>query len=235
MMTARTASSPRPRARPTSAYRSARRLARFWLPPALIAALTASLLLLWPHPKHHPLRSMPEASAAYVMMTGVVSYVLSPEAITRSWDLSSEHGSRLSDFETMAPRLLPPARYAPMAADVWGPARLDSLSNAVPDLAALTPVVPAPVWGPAPANRWTVVLSANLRDAGFRLAMPAAASTNEPGTARFYVDLDEQGSVAHVLAEPSEHWSGTRAVEAAIFTSRADRAASGTVEVSWGK
>ena len=211
----------------------ARSATAFWTPPALVLALTVILLLLWPRGRHRSAisRGMPEASAAYVLLTGPRGLMPDPSALDGAW----RHAVPLDETEGVAPRRLPAPVY--LDTDIlggWLPPALGAPSGNLPDLASwpvsslLTASLPI-------TNGIAIVLSPSLQQSGFQFEVPSGVVTGLSASVCFHVEVDESGRVIHLLSEPSENPAGARRIEAAIFKGHAARACRGRVQVSWGR
>jgi hypothetical protein len=205
----------------------------FWTPPALVLALTVILLLLWPRGSHRSaqLRSMPEATAAYVRISGPRGMLPDPSTLDGTW----RHAVPLDESEGMAPRRLPTPVYLETdTLGLWGPVALDPQTVRLPDLAAW-PVSPLLDASAPVTNGIAVTLSPALLQIGFHFDVPTGVTTGQSASVRFHVEVDGAGRVIHLLSESSENPSGARQIESALFLGRASRAGSGQVQVSWGR
>lgn len=205
----------------------------FWTPSALVLALTVILLLFWPRGPHRStqLRSMPEASAAYVRISGPRGMLPDPSTLDSAW----RHAAPLDESEGIAPRRLPMPVY--LETDTlgrWSPVALDPQPVRLPDLAAW-PVSPLLKASAPVTNGIAVALSPALLQIGFHFDVPTGVITGQSASVRFHVEVDSAGRVVHLLSEPSENPSGARQIESALFLGRASRAGSGQVQVSWGR
>ena len=213
--------------------RQTRSATAFWMPTVVALALTLALVALWPHNRRHAVaRNMPEASASYVLLEGSYS-ALPGNPLGNPWP--GPGGSTLPEHEDAAVRHLPSPEYTGLAImRPWTPAQPGFPSNTPPNLAdrpvtaALTGLAPA-------ATGLTLTFSPALQRCGFHFELPPGMTTNAPTDARFHVELDDQGDVIHLLAEPGDNPAGARLLESAISRGHGTRAGSGQVTVSWGR
>ena len=214
--------------------RSARSATTFWTPVAAVGALTVLLVLLWPRNPRHAAQahSMPEATAAYVLLEG--SYLALPgNPLGNPWP--GPGGSALPERDDMAALRLPLPEYTGLTGVApWTPTRLELPSNILPDLAVRS--VASVLTGLPPAtNGLAITLSPGLQRAGFHFEIPPSVATNLPAVARFHVELDDKGEVIHLLTEPGDDPARARILETALNRGHGARAGSGEVLVSWGK
>jgi hypothetical protein len=203
------------------------------MPTAAALALTLVLVLCWPRKQRHALQAhtMPEATASYVLLEN--SYSVDLPFRNPPWP--GPGGSRLPDREEAPIRRLPSPEYTGWGViSPWTPLQRSVPSNALPNLAD-RPVADV-LTGLAPATSdLTVTLSPGLQRCGFHFEIPPGMASNLPTDASFYVELDNQGDVVHLLAEPGDNPAGARLLETAVSRGHGTRAGSGQVQVSWGK
>ncbi len=213
----------------------ARRPVRFWSPVATVFGVTLLLILCWPGHRHAETRlnNLPEATASYVLLEGSYS-ALPGNPLGNPWPGPGSSSLPERD-DTIPARHLPSPKYSGLISLLpWTPAQPAFPSNAPPNLAhrpvtdALTELAPA-------GGGMSLSLASGLQRAGFHFDLPADLPTNHPVDARFYVELDNSGSVVHLLAEPSDNPVAARLLESAISKGRGARAGGGQVQVSWGK
>lgn len=194
--------------------------------------LVVLLVLLWPRNRHRSAHahSMPEATAAYVLLEGSA---LPVNPLGPPWPGSG--GSTLPERLDVATRRLPAPEYTGLVdPDPWQPARLEAPSNAVPDLADRA--VASVLTGLPPAtNSLTVILTPGLQRSGFHFAVPPAVASSLSAVARFHVELGGHGEVIHLLSEPCDNPASARLLESALNCGRGTNAGSGQVQVTWGK
>ena len=176
---------------------------------------------------------MPEATASYVVLGGRSYRALSDNAPGVSW--LSSRGSASAEREDVPARSLPPPEYMGLReVAVWVPAQVGAVSNALPNLAA-RPVTAVLKDLPSATNGVTVSLSPGLQRSDFHFSVPPGIATNTPAEARFHVEIDAQGNVIYLLAEPSDNPAVQRLLETAIDGGHGIGAGRGQVLVSWGK
>lgn len=218
------------------AARSAR---AFWTPAVIVLGATVAMLLCWPHGQRRfaGSRTMPEPSAAYVLLDGAKSYPFRPD---KTFPLPGQsvasHFERLADLERTPRRALPAPVYSAAAGrSAWQPTELGLGSNPPPDLAAW-PVSASLDSGLPPAtNGIAVSLSPGLQRCGFTFSVPFQMATTTPATVSFHVEVDAAGRVTQLLAGPTENPKASRLVEDALNMGHAAQAGRGEVQVSWGR
>lgn len=226
---------PQPSGTKPDWVRATRSATAFWTPTAGALALTLVLVLCWPHKQRPALqsRNMPEATASYVLLEG--SYAALPDnPLHNPWP--GPGGAILPDREDAPARRLPAPEYTGWGViSPWAPLPRSARSNTVPNLADRPVANVLTGRAPATSSGFTETLSPGLLRCGFQFEIPPGVATNLPADASFYVELDDQGNVVHLLAEPGENPAGTRLLETAISRGHGTRAGRGQVLVSWGK
>ncbi|MEI6211465.1 MAG: hypothetical protein WCR06_07545 [bacterium] len=214
--------------------RPARTATAFWMPVAAVLSITLALVLLWPQTRRHAMqnKSMPEASASYVLLEG--SYVALPgNPLENPWP--STGSSAMPEREELVARRLPVAEYTGLGSMLpWMPAPVGAMSNLLPNLAA-RPVAEVLTGLPPATNSFSLTISAELQRSGFHFEVPPDVTTGMAMVARFYVELDDRGNVFHLLAEPGDNPAGVRQLETAISRGRGTRAGRGQVLVACGR
>jgi hypothetical protein len=202
----------------------------FWTPTLAVLAITLVLVLLWPHHLRRAAHAhgMPEATASYVLLEG--SYAAPPG--NPPWPGPGR--AILPEREDVTTRRLPSPEYTGLGVmRPWLPVQR-GVSNTMPNLAA-RPVADVLTGLPPATNGLSMTLSPGLQRSGFHFEVPPDVATSMPTVARFHIELDDQGDVIHLLADPSDNPASVRLLETAINRGHGTRAGSGEVVVSWGK
>ena len=215
--------------------RQVRKAAAFWLPTVVVLMLTLVLVLFWPHKRRHAAQvlSLPEATASYVLLDG--SYQALPGSpLGNPW--FGPRSSTLPEREEIVVRRLPAPEYAgARPVTPWAPLPYRAPSNTLPNLAD-RPVADLLTGSLLQTtNRVALTLSPELQRSSFRFELPLNATTGLAAVARFSVELDAQGNVIHLLAEPGNSTALMRPLETAISRGHGTGAARGEVTVSWGR
>ncbi|MDR2850218.1 MAG: hypothetical protein LBW77_06735 [Verrucomicrobiota bacterium] len=220
--------------------KTARRPILFWWQSVALLGVTA--LLWWQVPYRavwsgpRAIEPFPEPHASYVLLApGEAAQALAN--MRASWMVTGADGGAPGDLDLgmfdLREEPAPPAfleqgaRYP----GVWQPAAVEPLPLALPDIRgpSAEPVAePAPV----PQRGLRSVCSRALVDAAFAFDPPGEALPERSGECRFYLETDDDGSVAHLLLL-SPAGASSAVWERAVGRGKARGAARGTVTVMW--
>jgi hypothetical protein len=224
--------------------RPARRPFLFWWQVFLLLAVAVfmwSLLpldavLFEPRASH----ALPSPRAAYVVLDPNFAALAFKKSLT-AWTSGgtgekSTSGLDIGGFDFG--ETLPPPSYLERGSrypGVWRPADVAPLAPHLPDVRVPAAGSPpsANVKAAAPFQGVRTTLDRRLRAAAVAFAVPSdALAVERTGHARFYVETDSDGSVAHVLLL-SLRTPGAAVLEHLLLCGHAAAAADGVVEVDW--
>lgn len=220
--------------------KSAKKPLQFWLQPFLLLLLIVVLWHLLPFSaliyKPRIMQPLPAPHVFYVKLDPVfASDVL--RVSMQTWRRTELGGGgdaisfeEVDPYEPLgAPQLLEQGSVYPGR---WAPDDVTPLAQSLPDLLYTSKTATLYPTDVAAEKGVRFSLSPALKKAGFKCTEIKLANLKGAGSARFFVETDDTGSVAHVLLLTPEVESAV-AVEHLLYRGSAKKAVRGELQIMW--